>query len=186
MLQLHCKYKEHDMVRRESISLQKQPASRQLGRPSDRQRSIFIGTHRPWHRSFLSRTHRKDALCRLQIFLKVNTFRTRQILLCGFCLYVVRSVFKWKPQNFLSKVNVFKNHFILLNEYNNYVPLLHAHLVLSGKNSRKFLQNTLNLFLTRYTRSMQAASWQLLVVSIPFMFHWQPFLKSLGRFSCLC
>lgn len=33
---------------------------------------------------------------------------------------------------------------------------------------------------------MQAASWQLLLVSIPFMFHWQPFLKSLGRFSCLC
>ena len=32
------------------------------------------------------RTHRKYALCRLQIFLKVNTFRTRQILLCGFCL----------------------------------------------------------------------------------------------------
>ena len=34
-------------------------------------------------------THRKYALCRLRIFLKVNIFRTRQILLCGFCLYVV-------------------------------------------------------------------------------------------------
>ena len=43
------------------------------------------------------------------------------------------SLSKWKPKSFLSKVNVFKNHFILLNEYNNYVPLLHAHLVLSGK-----------------------------------------------------
>ena len=77
------------------------------------------------------RTHRKFTLCRLQIFLKVNIFRTRQILLCGFCLYVVSITIK--APKLLSEVNVFKNHFIFLNEYNNYVPLLHAHLVLSGK-----------------------------------------------------
>ena len=126
------------------------------------------------------RTHRKFTLCRLQIFLKVNIFRTRQILLWGFCLYVVSITMK--APKLLSEVNVFKNHFILLNEYNNYVPLLHAHLVLSGKKLTEIPSKYLKPILTRYTRSMQAASWQLLVVSIPFMFHWQPFLKSLGRF----
>ena len=41
------------------------------------------------------------------------------------------------------KVTLFTNHFIFLNKYNNYFPLLHAHLALSGKKTHGNLSKVL-------------------------------------------
>ena len=96
----------------------------------------------------LPRTHRKYTLCRLRIFLKVDIyFGPVKYYLADFAFVVSNTM---KAPKILSEVNVFKNHFILLNEYNNYVPLLHAHLVLSGKKLTEIFQKSLTLcFYTR-------------------------------------